>query len=315
LASGRVSSGKYNRLFERSFADWSGYSHCVATTSGTTALQAAIEALDIWPGDEIICPALTFVSTASAIVQAGARPVFVDVLEDGCIDPALAGRAITSRTRAIIPVHLFGVRADLRALAALGQELIIDAAEAHGVDNAGHTACYSFYGNKILTCGEGGAVCTDSKPIADKLRWLCGTCQDPDRRYWHTGIGHNFRMPHLSAAIGYAQIKRAGSLIGRRRDVIRWYRERLPVVEPAAPWVASIHVDDRDRVVAHLAQQGIETRNWFYPIHTMSPYLSCDAVLNGTAERLSKTGLILPLSSSMTRDDVTRVCDAIEEIL
>ena len=211
------SNGKYIAAFEEAFAKYCGAKHAIAANNGTTALHLALVALDLKPGDEVIIPTVTYIATANAVRYCGATPVLVDVCADTMnINPADIERKITPKTRGIIPVHLYGHPADMDAVNRIatkhGLWVVEDAAEAHGaevngkkVGTLGTCATFSFFGNKIITTGEGGMVTTDDDELAAKLRLYRGQGMDPNRRYWFPVVGFNYRMTNIQAAIGLAQ--------------------------------------------------------------------------------------------------------------
>ena len=224
--SGWISSiGEYIQRFEEGFAKFCGAGHGIAVSSGTVAIHLALLAAGVGPGDEVIVPTLTFVGTVSPVKYVGATPVFVDSEpEIGTLDPQAVEKAITSRTKAIIVVHLYGHPADMDPILDIARkyELIVieDAAEAHGakykgrpVGSFGNCATFSFYGNKILTTGEGGMIVTNDKDLADRIRFLKDHAMDPNRRYWHPEVGYNYRITNLQAAIGCAQLERFNELL------------------------------------------------------------------------------------------------------
>jgi perosamine synthetase len=224
--SGWVSSkGKFVDQFEKMFARYCGVKYGIATSSGTTALHLALACLGIGPGDEVIVPTLSFIATANVVTYCGAKPVFVDSLGDTWnLDPAAIEKAVTRRTRAIIVVHLFGHPAHMHEVCAIaakhGLHVIEDACEAHGseyrgarVGSLGTMGCFSFYGNKIITTGEGGMVVTDDESLADKARLLRDHGMSKTRKYWHAHVGFNYRMTNLQAALGVAQMERIKEVI------------------------------------------------------------------------------------------------------
>ncbi|HHY55465.1 MAG TPA: DegT/DnrJ/EryC1/StrS family aminotransferase, partial [Chloroflexi bacterium] len=240
VRSGWISSlGAYVTRFEEAFARFCGVRHAISVSNGTVAIHLALHALGIGPGDEVIVPSLTFVATANAVHYTGATPVFADVDPvTWCLDPADVRRRLTSRTRAVIPVHLYGHPApmpDLQALAAEHDLLVIeDAAEAHGaaivgrrVGGWGRIGAFSFYANKIITTGEGGMLTTDDDALAARCRMLRDHAMPPQRRYWHDEVGFNYRMTNLQAAVGVAQMERIDSFIRRKREIAARYREEL----------------------------------------------------------------------------------------
>jgi len=338
------SSGKYIERFETSFADFCGAKHAISCCNGTVALHLALMALGVGPGDEVIVPTLTFVATANAVTYCGAHPVFADSEpETWNIDPALIEAKITPRTKGIIVVHLYGHPADMDPVLSIayrhGLFVVEDVAEAHGaeykgrkVGSIGDIAAFSFYGNKIITTGEGGMVVTNDDTLASKARQLKGQGMDPNRRYWFPIIGYNYRMTNIAAAIGLAQLEKAAWHLQRRLEVAKWYREQLrdtPEVVCQSEkewarhvyWMFTIVLDDdiplgRNEAMACLQERGIETRPVFYPIHTLPPYrnsLHKDSF--PIAERIARQGINLPTWAGLTREDVRYVCNSLLECL
>jgi len=335
------STGPYIDRFEQMFAEFCGVRHAVACSNGTTALHLALLALGVGPGDEVIVPTLTFVATANAVTYCGARPVFVDVDADTWnIDVASLESMITPRTRGIIPVHLFGHPAEMDRILAIARRhglfVVEDSAQAHGAEfrgqrigSIGDLATFSFYGNKIVTTGEGGMVVTGNDETAHRLRQFRSQGGDPARRYWFPVVGYNYRMTNMTAAIGVAQMENIDWHLQRRREVAAWYRERLGagdahrVGQVERPWVrhawwmySVVFREDgvRERVVEALAAQGVETRPFVHPLHTLPPYRD-EAGASGlpVSERLGRRGLNLPTWAGLSRDDVQLVCDTMAE--
>ena len=339
------SNGTYIDRFENGFASFCRTRHAIACVNGTAAVHLALMAFDIGPGDEIIVPTLTFVATANAVRYCGARPVFVDAEpETWNLDPSRIEAAITSRTRGIIAVHLYGHPADMDPILAIARRhnlfVIEDAAEAPGatykgrpIGSIGDIAAFSFYGNKILTTGEGGMVTTDRADLAEKVRRLKGQGLDPEKRYWFPTIGYNYRMTNIAAAIGLAQLEKAEWHSQRRLDVSRWYHQQLATLAHAIEWQREMEwatharwmmtvmltgpaASRRDDVMARLDADGIETRPVFIPLHLLPPY----ADIRGqqrfpVAEDLGRRGISLPTWAGLTEDDVTYVCDRLRACL
>jgi perosamine synthetase len=341
IRSGWVSSaGEYVRRFEREFAAYCGVRYGVATHNGTVALHLALVALGLGPGDEVILPSLTFVATANAVRYTGATPVLVDSEPaTWAIDPAAAARAITPRTRAVIPVHLYGHPADMDPLRALadqhGLTLIEDAAESHGARYKGRrtgslsdAAIFSFYGNKIITTGEGGMIVTDDAALAERCFFLENQAKQAGNPYWHTEIGYNYRMTNVQAAIGVAQLERIDELVAGRLRHAAHYRRRLAEVPgltppPCAEWAENVYwmytvlVEDeygldRDTLMARLRELGIETRPVFYPIHTLPMYQQ--GLHLPVAEEIGRKGINLPSGATLTPQNIDTVCDALVEL-
>ena len=336
------SNGKYIRAFEERFASFCGVRHAVATTNGTAALHLALAAHGLQAGDEVLVPAVTFISTANAVRYCGATPVLVDVLPGTLnIDPQAAERRVTAKTRGIIPVHLYGHPAAMGDITSLaghhGLFVVEDAAEAHGAEFAGRRvgglgdcAAFSFYGNKIISTGEGGMVTTDSGDLAERLRLLRGQGMDPERRYWFPIVGFNYRMTNIQAAIGLGQMENIDRALSLRRKLAVRYRELLSNLEDRiflpneAPdvkhafWMFNIFLrhggeKERDAIMAELAAAGIETRPVFYPLHWMPPYR--ETTLFPVADLWAGRGINLPTYSALSDDDLTYICRTLGKAL
>lgn len=334
------SQGPFVSRFERDFATYVGAEHALAVANGTVALHLALVALGVGPGDEVIVPTLTFAASAAAVVHAGARPVLADVDPDTwCLDPAAAEAAVTSRTRAIMPVHLYGQAADMDRLSAVaarrGLKIVEDAAEAlgtlhHGrhVGVIGDAGTFSFFGNKLITTGEGGMVLFKDPDVARRARMLRDHGMDPERRYWHLEVGYNYRLTNLQAAIGVAQLERIETLAGRKRAIAERYAQGLSdmpgLTMPTAVadvrhshWAFSLLVDEdafgmsRDELAGRLKLSGVETRQLFPVLHAMPPFRDFAAGPLPVAERLSRDGLSLPSAVSLNDRDIDYIISAI----
>ncbi len=345
VESGWVSSkGEFITEFEEKFAAFCGVKYGVATSNGTTALHLALTALGIGKGDEVIVPNLTFIATANAVTYTGAVPVMVDCNPAYWgIEPAFIEEKITPRTKAIIPVHLYGHPCDMDAISDIARAynllVIEDAAEAHGaeyrgkkVGSFGDIACFSFFGNKIITTGEGGMCLTDDEVLAGKMRVLRDHGQNPDRRYWYDIVGFNYRMTNVQAAIGAAQVDRLERLIDIKRQIAGWYKTGLQylsdegyiIPSPEMSWAKNVYwmysilltdrVEiNRDEVISRLADTGIETRPFFYPLHLLPPYERSGSF--PVAEMLGSKGINLPSGYGIDREDVNCICRRLESIL
>lgn len=337
------SRGPYLNLFEEMLANLTGSEGAVATANGTVAIHLILAAARIGPGDEVIIPDLTYVATANAVRYCGATPVIVDVEPDTwCLDPQMVRDALTSRTRAILPVDLYGHPANTpairSALADSGALVIEDAAEAWGaryfdrpVGCLADAATFSFFGNKTVTTGEGGAVVTSNADLLTRMQLLRNQGQDPDRRYFHSEIGYNYRLTNVAAAIGVAQLERVERILGLRSRIVERYRDNLsscrklslqPIAawaEPS-PWLFNVILGDgarsRDEVVGKMAQAGIETRPFFVPL-TQLPMYGAEAArsMGGTpvARALGERGLSLPTYNRLSLTEVDRVCEVLLE--
>jgi perosamine synthetase len=336
------SAGEYIERFEHAFAELCEVKHAVSCSNGTTALHLALMALGVSPGDEVIVPTLTFVATANAVTYCGARPVFVDAEpETWNIDPNLIEAKITERTKGIIVVHLFGHPVDMDPVLSIARRhhlfVLEDAAQAHGaeykgrrVGSLGDMAAFSFFGNKIITTGEGGMVVTNNASAAAQMNLLKNHGMDPTRRYWHPVVGYNYRMTNVAAAIGLAQLEKVDWQLARRRQVVSWYRSTLGDASRfgwqkerdcnrAVWWMFSIAPGDdsptpRDEIMGRLHERGIETRPMVYPIHQLPPYAQSENANEfPVANRLARCGLNLPTWAGLTWDDVDYVCQNLLE--
>lgn len=333
------SIGKYIGQFEECFAEFCGVDHAVATNNGTTALHLALVAMGVGPGDEVLVPTLTYIATANAVTYCGATPVLVD----SCpltmnIDPVDMAAKITPKTRGVIPVHLYGHPAQMVDINRIADEhglwILEDAAEAHGatvenetVGSLGTCASFSFFGNKIVTTGEGGMVTTNDEDLAENLRLFRGQGMDPNRRYWFPVIGFNYRMTNIQAAIGVGQMEGIDRAIAHRDKIGAWYEELLAPMSDRyttiseQPWANRViwafnvfstteGEDNRDRILAELDLDGIESRPVFYPMHRLPPYKSAEHF--PVADSFATRGITLPAHQGLERDDIARVVDALD---
>jgi perosamine synthetase len=340
------SSGKFITEFEERWAGYCGRKHGVAVSNGTVALQLAIQALDLKPGDEVIMPTFTIISCAQAVIYAGAMPVLVDSEpRTWCMDTTQLSGKITTRTRAIMPVHIYGHPVDMDPVLDLAAKhdlaVIEDAAEAHGAEyrsrrcgSFGLMSCFSFYANKLVTTGEGGMVLTDDSAIADKLRSLRNLCFLPGRRFYHEDLGFNFRLTNLQASLGVAQIERMDQIIQKKRWIGEEYTRRLqhiptiqlPVEEKWARtvyWMYGLVLSPDTRMNAaefseKLKQRGVETRPFFLGMHEQ-PVFRRRSLFKGerypVAERIARQGLYLPSGIGLTPEQLATVSDAVNEVL
>jgi len=341
LDSGWVSSiGKYIDEFETSFARYCGTDYALAVSNGTSGLHLALATLGLQPGDEVIIPDLTFVATANAVAYTGATPVLADVDPDTlCIDPASVKSLITGRTRAIIPVHLYGHPADMDALRAIadahGLDIIEDAAEAHGaeykgrkVGGLGKCGVFSFYGNKVITTGEGGMLTTNDREFYQRAKRLRDHAMSPTRRYFHEERGFNYRITNLQAALGVAQLERIEEFLERRAEIMGWYNSEIAITDGIrlnrvknwaknAFWMVCLEVDwldepRRDVLMRKLGERGIDTRPYFCTLSSMPMYRQEPLPISA---RKSQIGLNLPSYFELTKPDVQRVGTAVNELL
>ncbi|HAJ35365.1 MAG TPA: aminotransferase DegT [Chloroflexi bacterium] len=337
------SAGRFIRDFEARFAEVCGVKYGIACANGTVAMHLAMATLGLEPGDEVIIPTFTMIATANAVTYCGAKPVLVD-MEPAYwqMDLNQVEDKITPRTKAIVPVHIYGHPTDMDPLMALAEKhgltVIEDAAEAHGAEykgrrtgGLGHAAGFSFYGNKIITTGEGGMVTTNDRELA-RLAWnLRDHAFSHERHFWHKFVGFNYRMTNLQAAVGLAQVEQLDSFVAARRRNALEYNCRLHGVPgirtPAeAPWAKNVYwmygilVDEnefgmnRDALRRVLAEHGVETRNFFIPMHTQPIYWKqYYGERYPVAEDLCKRGFYLPSASSLTLEEIEYVTDVIRD--
>lgn len=335
------SAGRFIRDFEARFAEVCGVKYGIACANGTVAMHLAMATLGLEPGDEVIIPTFTMIATANAVTYCGAKPVLVDMEpEYWQMDLNQVEDKITPRTKAIVPVHIYGHPTDMDPLMAVAEKhgltVIEDAAEAHGAEykgrrtgGLGHAAGFSFYGNKIITTGEGGMVTTNDRELA-RLAWnLRDHAFSHERHFWHKFVGFNYRMTNLQAAVGLAQVEQIDTFVAARRRNALEYNCRLHDVPgirtPAeAPWAKNVYwmygilVDEkeygmnRDALRRVLADHGVETRNFFIPMHTQPIYWKqYYGERYPVAEDLCKRGFYLPSASSLTLEEIEYVTDVI----
>ena len=339
------STGPYIQRFEEEFAQLCQTRAAIGVSNGTVALHLALLAMDVRPGDEVLIPSLTYIATANAVRYVGAEPVFVDVdPETWCIDPELLEDNITRRTKGIIAVHLYGHPADMDAInhvaAVHGLWVIEDAAEAHlaqykekPVGGLSSVSTFSFYGNKIFTSGEGGALTLNDPQMEVRIRTLRGQGMDPQRRYYFPITGYNFRITNIACALLCAQLERREHIIARRQWIYEQYRARLkdipgiddqPIANWAKPahWLFCITVNQaeygrsRDELMTALEMEGIETRPFFIPLHTLPPFREESQRRREhlpVTDRLGATGVNLPTFTGLTEEQIETVCNAIKK--
>ena len=333
--SGWISSkGQFISRFEEEFAKFSETRYGVSCSNGTSALHLAVKALGISEGDEVIVPNLTFASPANAVLYEKGKPVLVDVdRRYWCIDPEMVRESITENSKAIIVVHLYGHPADMDPIMRLAKEhglkVIEDCAEAHGatykdkkVGSIGDLGCFSFYGNKIITTGEGGMITTHDQELAEKIRILRDHGMQPSKRYWHEEVGYNYRMTNIQAAIGFAQMESIEEKIWKRKWIARKYSEYIgdgAELQPEMPWASNVYWlptfmlnrfsggDSRDSLMISMAKEGVESRPVFYPLNEMPPYVAEKSFPN--SNYVSYHGISLPVSNRFDEDDIRFISD------
>jgi perosamine synthetase len=356
VRTGWVSSaGRFIEAFEEQWAVYCERRYGIAVSNGTAALQLAVACLDLQPGDEVIMPSFTIISCAQAVSYNKAFPVLVDSdPRTWCMDVDRIEAKLTPRTRAIMPVHIYGHPVDMDPIIRIAEKhslaVIEDAAEAHGAkylsarDTAtpawrtcgsfGTLSCFSFYANKLVTTGEGGMVLTDDPRLAEKARSLRNLCFRPDRRFYHEELGFNFRLTNMQAALGLAQLERIEEIIARKRLMGQEYNRRLagvkglqlPVEESWAQsvyWMYGVVLSEQTGMDAnvfarHLKDRGVETRPFFLGLHEQPVFNRQELFLQGrypVTERVARQGLYLPSGLALTEEQIIGVCDAVREVL
>lgn len=324
IESGWVSCrGPYVTKFEEAWAKYNGYKYGVSTSSGTTALLIALRAIGVGEGDEVIVPEFTMIATAWAVEYTRATPVFVDCDSNGLMTPEDAEEKITSKTKAIIPVNIYGNQCDYKGFKQLAHDynlrIVEDAAESHGIKAEGDIACYSLFGNKIITSGEGGICLTNDKHLYEQMFHLKEMAYDDDHTFLHKKLGYNFRMTNMQAAVALAQVERIDELLAKRRQVSDWYDKELNSIESylvqplgsIVVWYYCILVENREGLLRHLEKNGVEARRFFKPMSMQPMYLGEYKRLR--AHTLSETGIQLPTYPDMKKEDVKYVCNIIKE--
>jgi perosamine synthetase len=348
IETGWISSeGPFVKKFETGFAQLMGCTYGVAVSNGSVAIELALAALRIGPGDEVILPSFTIISCASAIARAGATPVVVDCRPDTWnLDSDLLAAKLTRRAKAIMVVHIYGLPVDMDPVVEIARRkglfIIEDAAEQHGqrykgrsVGSLGDIATVSFYPNKQITTGEGGMVLTNDKELADRCRDLRNLCFDKDRRFIHEELGWNFRMSNVQAAIGVAQLERIDQILKKKRQIGHWYQQRLrgesrlqlPLdrTEYAENiyWIFGVVLRDEVpfeaiEAIGRLRCKGVDGRHFFWPIHEQPVFRRKGWFVNErcpVAERLARRGLYLPSGIGLTEDEADISAQALLEIV
>ena len=342
VKTGWISSkGKEIEMFEKNLASYVGKKYGVSTSNGTTALHLALVALGIRSGDEVIVPDFTFVSPVNAVIYQGARPVLVDADKSTWgMNPDLIEDKITNRTRAIVVAHIYGNPAMIKEISEIAEKhgipLIEDCAESLGavydkrkIGTWGTISCFSFYGNKVITTGEGGMCITDDDELHEKMKILRDHGMRPEKRYWHQVIGYNYRMTNMQASLGIVQLKKLDNIISIKRKIAQEYQslleDKLTVqVDPPNGWsvfwlfsVLAHNQTERNRIMSYLKQTQIETRPFFFPVHTMPPYRQF--FKNGrefpVSNNISRIGINLPSFPRLSSTDIKNIGGRIAEAL
>jgi len=345
LETGWISSAGPNiTRFEEGFAKYLGVKHGIAVMNGTAALHLALASLKIGPGDEVIVPDFTMIATITAVLYTGATPVFVDVeRETYAMDVASIEKAITKKTKAILPVHLYGHSADMDPILAIAKKhgiaVIEDAAEVHGATykakkcgSMGTINCFSFYANKIISTGEGGMVVTNDDTLAERCRSLRDLAHSPAKRFVHTELGYNYRMTNLQAALGVGGLMHLDEYVEKKQWMADRYAKelsgiaglRLPITKEYATnvfWMYAILIEDdfgmtKDAFRAALKEKGVDTRDFFYPCHSQ-PFLKDHPQFEDSfpvSEDIANRGMYLPSGLALTEEQIAYVCKTVRDI-
>lgn len=347
LRTGWISSvGKYIEQFEDKWATYCNMKHGIAVSNGTAALQIAIDLTDIKPGDEVIMPTFTIISCAQAVTTRGGIPVLVDSNPHNWqMDVTQIEAKITSRTRVILVVHIYGHPVDMDYILAIAKKyklmVIEDAAETHGAEyksrkcgSMGDISVFSFYANKLITTGEGGMILTQRDDLAENARSLRNLCFKKSRRFLHDHLGYNFRMTNIQAALGVAQMERIEQIVERKRTIARIYNECLKnvagIVLPkeeawakSVYWVYGIIIKEETGFNAAtfsklLANNGVDTRPFFLGMHEQPVFQRMGLFTDQrfpVAERLAMQGLYLPSGLSIKNSEIKQVCEVVQKYL
>jgi perosamine synthetase len=348
IETGWISSeGPFVKEFEKQFSKRMGRKHGIAVCNGSAAIDIAVTALDIGPGDEVILPTFTIISCAASIIRAGAKPVLVDCdSKTWAMNTEQIEAKITDKTKAIMVVHIYGLPVDIEPVDDLSEKygiaIIEDAAEAHGLTyrkrpcgSFGDISTFSFYPNKHVTTGEGGMLLTDNDRLATGCRSLRNLCFQTKKRFVHEKLGWNMRMSNLQAAVGLAQLERLNEFLGRKRKMGQRYSEllsdipgiQLPVPETEyarnSYWVYGLVLGknillDADEAMRRLAQHGISTRPFFWPMHLQPVFKKMGLFENEhypNAERIAHRGFYIPSGLAITDEQIKLVAEAVREVL
>ena len=337
------SQGKFVNQFEKIFEDFHTRTHSLAVSNGTVALHLALLSLGVGPEDEVIVPDLTFAASANAVIHTGASPVLCEIDPDTwCIEPNEVKKLIGPKTKAIMPVHLYGQPCNMDALKSLCDEnnllMVEDCAEALGsewkgqkVGTFGDAATFSFFGNKTISTGEGGMILFKDSAIAERARIMRDHGMSKVKRYWHDDIGYNYRLTNIQAAIGVAQMEQFESILEKKIALSKAYDDSFTEVRGISNlptkiedslhsnWLYGIILDNRlnrEQIMHDLLCLGIETRPFFYSLHQMPPYKECKSslILSSSIE-ISSRGLSLPSSANLKEDNLKDVSQSVLEIV
>lgn len=339
----------YHERFEKAFANYLGVRYAVSLPSCTSAIHLSLLALGVGPGDEVIVPDITWIATAAPITYVGATPVFADIDPiTWCLSAESFEKCITPKTKAVIPVDLYGGMPDWDAIREIarrhGIAIIEDAAEAIGSEykgkkagSFGDTGVFSFHGSKTLTTGEGGMLVTDREDIYHRVLFLRDHGRKPgDKMFWNTEVAYKYKMSSLQAALGLAQLERIDELITKKRQIFAWYKEQLDGVEGItlnyeAPdtkntyWMVTVIIDEKfgirkERLIELMSERNIDCRPFFHPLSSLPAYKDLEQAhqarrRNLVSYQISPYGVNLPSALSLSKKDIEYVCDVLRDIL
>lgn len=333
------SAGSYVDRFENNFKEYMGSKSAVVTMNGTAALELALRTLGIGQGDEVIVSSMTFISPVNTIRYVGAEPIFVDICKDTWVmDAEKIEEMITSKTKAIMPIHIYGNPVDIDKVMSIAKKynlyVIEDATEALGseyknkkVGTIGDIGCFSFNGNKLITTGAGGMLITNNEKLGDRAKYLSTQTKTviPNGGFYHEEIGYNFRMPNILAAMGVAQLENIDGDVNLKRQHAAFYNEYLKEVTGIAipiekeyaknvHWLYSVVVEDdykisRDELIEKLNENGVQSRPFFIPVHSMPPYKECRCGEMSVTDEISSRGINLPSSVTLSQENIKYICD------
>ena len=332
----------YIYRFEKEFASYQAISNAIATSSCTGAIHLALMALGIKAGDEVIVPDITWIASVEPILYIGATPVFIDILPDTwCIDPLKIEAAITAKTKAILPVHVYGNLCDMDAILSIAKKhnlvVLEDAAEGLGSEYKGRKAgsmgdagVFSFHGTKTISTGEGGMIVTNNTTVAERARILNDHGRDPKdgKTFWMKEYGYKYKMSNLQAAMGCAQIERAEELVNKKRDIFKWYQHHLSgvpcILNPELPqtknsyWMPTAIFDrsipfDREQFFKHLKENNIDSRPFFYPLTSLPMFTK--KTENKVAYEIFERGINMPSHHGLNEEDIKYICDTIKKYI
>lgn len=326
-------SAIYIHRFEESFARYVGAKYAFTTSGGTGALHLALATLGVGPGDEVILPDLTYFACSDVIMHLGAKPVFADILKDTwCIDPKSIEKLITKRTKAIMPVHIYGNLSEMEAIQKLAKKhnlfIVEDACPAigslyHGkhAGTFGDFGAFSFQGAKIMVTGVGGMLVTNNKKLYERAMYINNHGEDPKKKFWQTSIGYSFEMSNMQAAFGLAQLERIEEFVAKKRQIFSWYEKRLRDIEGISLnyekpgtrtnyWMTSIILNKkfkvtRDGLIKKLKAEKIDSRPFFYPISAFPMYAEANTP---EAHNIALNGINLPSGLALKENDIVYIC-------